>query len=601
MVFSCEGRDPLEHTSLYQRADSEDSDAEGGLGNVNKMVMRPPGHSGKAKKGHICFDATFETGNLGRVDLISEFEYDLFIRPDTCGPRLRLWFNFTVDNVKADQRVIFNIVNLSKSANLFRQGMTPLVKSSTRPKWQRIPREQVFYYRSAQHQNHYVLSFAFSFDREDDIYQFTLTYPYSYTRYTVHLDNLCSRLLYTRRETLAESIQKRNVELVTITSDLEDRERPRKVVVVLARVHPGESPSSFVCQGLMDFLVSAHPIAQVLREYVIFKIVPMLNPDGVYLGNYRSTVMGLDLNRSWNCISEWIHPTLLATRAMLKSLDKNSQTPLDCVLDLHAHTNATGVFVYGNTYEDVYRYERHIVLPKLLAQHAEDYELGNTMYNQDHNKAGTARRYLCSILKEHVNCYSIEVSMYGYNKKGISGIMPYTEEGYYRVGRNLARVFLEYYRLTGLIPSGLPDQPSSRRARQSRQRHRFPREPRPKTVRTPATLHLASIYEYFREECEPVPSARYRSMSGTRMGQQPGTGIASETGTGVGGGCKSPSYRFRSPGAPLDRVQTLTGRPAAEPRLTIIDFNQLTRGGLELATNKNRPTVPCKRIVKSRR
>jgi len=146
---------------------------------------------------------------------------------------------------------------------------------------------QVFYYRSAQHQNHYVLSFAFSFDREDDMYQFTLTYPYSYSRYLGHLDNLCSRLLYTKRETLAESIQKRNIELVTITSDLEDPERPRKVVVVLARVHPGESPSSFVCQGLMDFLVSAHPIAQVLREYVIFKIVPMLNPDGVFFGNYR--------------------------------------------------------------------------------------------------------------------------------------------------------------------------------------------------------------------------------------------------------------------------------------------------------------------------
>lgn len=145
---------------------------------------------------------------------------------------------------------------------------------------------QVFYYKSAQHQNHYVLSFAFAFDREDDIYQFALTYPYSYTRYLGHLDNLCSRLLYTKRETLVESIQKRNVELVTI-SDLEDTERPRKVVVVLARVHPGESPSSFVCQGLMDFLVSAHPIAQILREYVIFKIVPMLNPDGVFFGNYR--------------------------------------------------------------------------------------------------------------------------------------------------------------------------------------------------------------------------------------------------------------------------------------------------------------------------
>lgn len=39
------------------------------------------------------------TGNLGRVDYISEFEFDLFVRPDTCNPRFRVWFNFTVENV----------------------------------------------------------------------------------------------------------------------------------------------------------------------------------------------------------------------------------------------------------------------------------------------------------------------------------------------------------------------------------------------------------------------------------------------------------------------------------------------------------------------
>jgi hypothetical protein len=37
------------------------------------------------------------------VDLISEYEYDLFIRPDTCNPRFRLWFNFIVDNIRMDQ------------------------------------------------------------------------------------------------------------------------------------------------------------------------------------------------------------------------------------------------------------------------------------------------------------------------------------------------------------------------------------------------------------------------------------------------------------------------------------------------------------------
>lgn len=47
----------------------------------------------------------------------------------------------------------------------------------------------------------------------------------------------------------------------------------------------------FVCIGVIDFLVSGHPVAQVLRDHVVFKVVPMLNPDGVYLGNYRWEIL----------------------------------------------------------------------------------------------------------------------------------------------------------------------------------------------------------------------------------------------------------------------------------------------------------------------
>lgn len=38
---------------------------------------------------------------------------------------------------------------------------------------QRIPHKSVFYYRCPDHQRNYVLSFAFAFDREDDVYQVT--------------------------------------------------------------------------------------------------------------------------------------------------------------------------------------------------------------------------------------------------------------------------------------------------------------------------------------------------------------------------------------------------------------------------------------------
>ena len=37
----------------------------------------------------------------------------------------------------------------------------------------------------------------------------------------------------------------------------------------------------------------------MLRRNMMIKIVPMLNPDGVILGNYRCSVTGVDLNRQW--------------------------------------------------------------------------------------------------------------------------------------------------------------------------------------------------------------------------------------------------------------------------------------------------------------
>ena len=63
-------------------------------------------------------------GNLGRIDYVNDNEYDLFIRPDTCCPRFRCWFLFTVENVKADQvrrktKKIFDFIG--KCLRLFRE------------------------------------------------------------------------------------------------------------------------------------------------------------------------------------------------------------------------------------------------------------------------------------------------------------------------------------------------------------------------------------------------------------------------------------------------------------------------------------------------
>ncbi|CAC5420170.1 AGBL4 [Mytilus coruscus] len=394
-----------------------DSTEEPVVGNVNKFAVVPPGYNGRPKKGHMIFDACFECGNLGRVDYITEYEYDLFIRPDTCNPRFRVWFNFTVENVKADQRAIFNIVNFSKTKSLYREGMSPLVKSTSRPKWVRIPAKHVYYYRCPS-----------------------------------ALQMMCYKCLVFSGELLCLTVQQRRLDMITITNpDNLDPEETKRVVYVTARVHPGETPASYVCQGVIDFLISNHPIAKVLREHIVFKIVPMLNPDGVYLGNYRCSLMGFDLNRHWLEPSPWAHPTLYATKNNLMELDRNDKCVLDFYIDLHAHSTLMNGFMYGNTYEDMERYERQSVFPKLLCANAEDFSLNNTNFNRDAVKAGTGRRTLGGCLDDNSHCYTLEVSFFSYQTSSSSTAMPYTEEGYMKLGRNLARTFLDYYKMTGLI------------------------------------------------------------------------------------------------------------------------------------------------------
>uniref|UniRef100_A0A8D0GWM9 AGBL carboxypeptidase 4 n=1 Tax=Sphenodon punctatus TaxID=8508 RepID=A0A8D0GWM9_SPHPU len=147
----------------------------------------------------------------------------------------------------------------------------------------------------------------------------------------------------------------------------------QKVVFITARVHPGETPSSFVCQGIIDFLVSSHPVAKVLRDHLVFKIVPMLNPDGVYLGNYRCSLMGFDLNRHWVDPSPWAHPTLHGIKQLIVQMYNNQKISLEFYIDIHAHSTMMNGFMYGNIFEEEERFQRQAIFPKLLCQNAEDF------------------------------------------------------------------------------------------------------------------------------------------------------------------------------------------------------------------------------------
>ena len=53
---------------------------------------------------------------------------------------------------------------------------------------------------------------------------------------------------------------------------------------MIVRVHPGETPSSWMMRGVIQYLTGDTDTARALRDRFVFKIVPMLNPDGVIIG-----------------------------------------------------------------------------------------------------------------------------------------------------------------------------------------------------------------------------------------------------------------------------------------------------------------------------
>ena len=57
--------------------------------------------------------------------------------------------------------------------------------------------------------------------------------------------------------------------------------------------------------GLIKMILEESEQGQMLRDNFVFKIIPILNPDGVYRGYYRLDTKGHNLNRYYD------NPTLV--------------------------------------------------------------------------------------------------------------------------------------------------------------------------------------------------------------------------------------------------------------------------------------------------
>ncbi|XP_078506184.1 cytosolic carboxypeptidase-like protein 5 isoform X3 [Lissotriton helveticus] len=331
--------------------------------------------------GNFLFSSRFDSGNLARVEKVeqqegdgdatgsgssgsavfgsslppADYEFSVWTKPDCADTEYengnRSWFYFSVRGGTPGKVIKIHIMNMNKQSKLYAQGMVPFVRTlPMKPRWERIRERPAF----EMVENQFVLSFVHRFlEYRGATTYFAFCFPFSYADCQEMLNGLDERFsdckhissksplnsIYYHRELLCHSLDGLRVDLLTITSchgRMDDREprleklfpdsstpRPwrftgKRVFFLSSRVHPGETPSSFVFNGFLEFILRQDdPRAQLLRRMFVFKLIPILNPDGVVRGHYRTDSRGVNLNRQYLNPDFHLHPSVYGAKAVI--------------------------------------------------------------------------------------------------------------------------------------------------------------------------------------------------------------------------------------------------------------------------------------------
>ncbi|KAG7481117.1 hypothetical protein MATL_G00063400 [Megalops atlanticus] len=431
----------------------------------------------------LKFNSQFESGNLRKAVQVRKFEYDLILNSDINSNHYHQWFYFEVSGMRTGTPYRFNIINCEKSNSQFNYGMQALMYSvqeaiSGRPRWVRTGAD-ICYYKNhfsrssiaaggQKGKSYYTLTFTVTFHHKDDVCYFAYHYPYTYSTLKMHLQKLqaqCAPQVYFRQQVLCDTLGGNSCPLLTITAMPESSSndhicqfRNRPYVFLTARVHPGETNASWVMKGTLEFLMSCSPLAQSLREAYIFKIVPLLNPDGVINGNHRCSLSGEDLNRQWQSPNAELHPTIFHTKGLLQYLAATQRAPL-VFCDYHGHSRKKNVFMYGcSIKETVWQtnvsatsYDLHEdlgyrTLPKILSQLAPAFSMSSCSFVVEKSKEATARVVVWREIGVQKS-YTMESTLCGCDQGKYKGLQMGTRE-LEEMGAQFCMALLRLKRLT---------------------------------------------------------------------------------------------------------------------------------------------------------
>lgn len=308
------------------------------------------GLSAQVTAADITYD--FESGSLDTA--ITQTVNDVLLRlklDDQYGD-LYGWYYFKINRNAAGQTVNFTIENPDGWVNASHKP----VYSYDRENWRRIDNIWMHWGTQCFYQNFI----------QDSVY-IALVFPYTFSEMMNDL-NLFASSPFFDYEIIGQSVRGRDIPLVTI-SDTSFPDDEKRTCWIISRQHPMETPPSFTIKAMMGYLIgSGAPGGENMLRYLTFKIVPMVNVDGVAEGLSRHNLNGINLNRCWAYDTTYAgeEPEVNAVHTAIDGWIARGNR-VDLFLDMHAAPDLydfgfklAASYAYQSYWEDVNTFVHHL-------------------------------------------------------------------------------------------------------------------------------------------------------------------------------------------------------------------------------------------------
>lgn len=369
----------------------------------------------------LRFDSHFESGNLSKVFQLGPDTYHCILEYDPNGSGSCQWFYFKVTNTRRDMKYTFYISGFHKGKSLYCNGARIFWYSAKQARksnisWSRGGTNYAYQVtkRAKNKKKRASLQFQIKFPFDDDEVCLCYALPYTYSDLLKSISQWEQKAKpgWMKVGKVCETEGGRDCPLLTITNpDSQIKESDKKCLFITGRIHPGESNSSYLVHGLLDFLLSGCPEANYILDRTIVKCVPMINIDGVVAGYYRISLTKYDLNRMWTSPDRIMHPVVHETKKLIKEIARTRE--IVAYLDFHGHSRLHGTFAYGcpNDNDPLLR-DKEKTYPRVLSFLSDIFSWNNCVFSfpKDRQAAG---RIVVRTEVDVVNSFTIETSFGG--------------------------------------------------------------------------------------------------------------------------------------------------------------------------------------------